>query len=78
MISKSQYYIYTSNLLARLLTQFHAIPGSLPIPGEQAYALISIFIHYRYFIKPPTQTYLSIAAKEKQRSLPLADMQQSK
>ena len=44
MISKSQYYIYTSNLLARLLTQFHAIPGELPIPGEQAYALIRIFI----------------------------------
>lgn len=45
MISKSQYYIYTSNLLARLLTQFLAIPGSLPIPGEQAYALIRIFIY---------------------------------
>lgn len=44
MISKSQYYIYTSNLLARLLTQFLAIPGSLPIPGEQAYALIRIII----------------------------------
>ena len=34
--------IYNSQYLARLLTQFHAIPGSLPILGEQAKALIKI------------------------------------
>ena len=37
MICNSQYF-------ARLIHQFQAIPGSLPIPGEQVYALIKIFI----------------------------------
>ena len=34
--------IWSSQCLARFMHQFHAIPGSLPILGEHAYALMSI------------------------------------